>query len=414
MPSSPSSARWGVLLAATGFQLCTGAIYAWSFFQNPLVETYGWSHTQVSWCFSLCLCSLGITAAWGGTLLPKLGPQRLARIGGILFGLGYLIAATALFWKSLALLYLGYGVVGGIGIGLGYIPPVATVTRWFPDKKGLATSIVIMGFGFGNSLTGKLLAPWLYHVWHKDLALVFACLGIIFMTATALLATFLRNPPATSPAVTNAPPPSARDLRILAGLFGSTYVMLWTMFFLHSAAAYALITFQSPFLQDLWKGIDPRLTTDTLATYGATLIGISGLCNGVGRIIWGGLSDHIGRTATFRILLAIQVAIFFLFPLVGNPWLYGAMVCCILMCYGGGAGTMPSMVFDIFGAARMAVFYGAMLTASAAAGIVGPQLFAFFRDHCAAHARSYPFFTTAGMLSIALVFSLRLSDRAAG
>ena len=169
--------RWIVALAGAWLQLFLGTVYAWSYFQNPISEAYGWTNTEVAGAFSLAICFLGLAAAWGGTKLPRYGPRRLAAIGGVLFGAGYLVAAAALRWRSLPLLYLGYGVVGGAGLGLGYVTPVATVAKWFPDKKGLATGLVIMGFGFGALLMSKLVAPALCQWSGNDLAVVFTCLG---------------------------------------------------------------------------------------------------------------------------------------------------------------------------------------------------------------------------------------------
>ena len=170
--------HWLVLAAGTILQLSLGTIYAWSYFQQPLMKAYGWQNYQVSWAFSVAIGCLGLTAATAGWLLPRFGPRKLAVGGGVLFGLGYLLAAAALREGSLPLFYLGYGFVGGCGLGLGYVTPVATVARWFPDKKGLATGIVIMGFGFGALLLSTCLAPWLMHVTGADLVRVFAWLGV--------------------------------------------------------------------------------------------------------------------------------------------------------------------------------------------------------------------------------------------
>ena len=149
--------RWGVAVLGTFLQLCLGTVYAWSYFQKPLMAAYGWSNAQTTVTFSLAIAFLGISATVGGSLLPRLGPRLLAMTGGFLFGAGYLLAAFALREKTLWLLYLGYGVVGGIGLGLGYVTPVATVARWFPDRKGLVTGMVVMGFGFGALLMSKSL-----------------------------------------------------------------------------------------------------------------------------------------------------------------------------------------------------------------------------------------------------------------
>ena len=190
------SNRWWIAVAGTVLQLCLGSVYAWSYFQKPLVEGYGWSNTQVAWAFSLAIGFLGLAAAVGGVSLPRFGPRKLAITGSLLYGVGYLLAALALCWKNLGLLWLGFGVIGGIGLGLGYVTPVATAAKWFPDKKGLVTGMVVMGFGFGALLMSKVLAPWLNAAFQGQLPLVFAGAGLIFGAIGVLAAMSLRNPPA--------------------------------------------------------------------------------------------------------------------------------------------------------------------------------------------------------------------------
>jgi len=151
--------RWLVASMGTLLQLCLGTVYAWSYFQKPIMERFGWSNSQTAWTFSIAIAALGLAAAWGGMNLAKYGPRRLTRIGSILFSAGYLLGTLAFALKSLALLYLGYGIIGGIGLGLSYVTPVATVAKWFPDKKGLVTGMVIMGFGFGALFMSKVVAP---------------------------------------------------------------------------------------------------------------------------------------------------------------------------------------------------------------------------------------------------------------
>jgi MFS transporter, OFA family, oxalate/formate antiporter len=188
--------RWRIALMGTLLQLCLGTVYAWSFFQNPLMDAYHWTNAQVAWVFSTAICFLGLAAAWGGINLAKYGPRKLAMAGGILFGAGYLLGALALHLESLALLYLGYGVIGGIGLGLGYVTPVATAAKWFPDKKGLVTGMVVMGFGFGALLMSKVLAPTLVQWTGGNYVTVFAALGVFFLAVTLPVASLLRNPPA--------------------------------------------------------------------------------------------------------------------------------------------------------------------------------------------------------------------------
>ncbi len=165
--------RWRIAIFGTLLQVCLGTVYAWSFFQKPLVQTYGWSNSQAAWAFSTAICFLGLAAAWGGMNLAKIGPRKLAMAGGVLFGVGYLIASVALNMHSLILLYVGYGIIGGCGLGLGYVTPVATAAKWFPDKKGFVTGMVVMGFGFGALVMSKVIAPILMDMFNNNLVQVF-------------------------------------------------------------------------------------------------------------------------------------------------------------------------------------------------------------------------------------------------
>ena len=421
MAKSVFDNRWFIALAGTAMQACLGTVYAWSYFQKPLAEGYGWSNAQVTWTFSLSICCLGLAAAWGGLQLSRVGPRRLAMIGGLLFGAGHLVAALALHWKSLALLYLGYGVLGGFGLGLGYVTPVATVAKWFPDKKGLTTGMVIMGFGLGALLMSKLFAPLLYRASGGDMVLVFAWLGIGFLLSVVGLGAVLRNPPpGFSPTVANLPPAGVaitnvevlqtKDDLVLPGLLSRRFAAMWLVFFANIFAGISLISFQSPLFQNLWLSRDPGLTKEALAAYGATLIAVSSLFNGVGRILWGGVSDRIGRVRTFQIMLVSQIVVFGILIQVGNPWLFGGLICYILLCYGGGFGTMPSFVFDVFGPIQMPVVYGAILTAWSAGGIVGPQFVAFINDHYATHLAQYAFLCNIGVLLLGFVLASTLRD----
>ena len=366
MNKSFFDSRWFIALAGTALQLCLGTVYAWSYFQKPLAETYGWSNAQVTWTFSLAICCLGLAAAWGGLQLPRLGPRRLAMIGGVLFGVGHLVAALALHWKCLVLLYLGYGVLGGCGLGLGYVTPVATVAKWFPDKKGLTTGMVIMGFGFGALFMSKLFVPLLEWATSGDLVMVFAWLGIGFLLSIVSLGAVLRNPPpGFSPAGAYVLPAGVAIVegQVYPGLFSRRFATMWLVFFTNILAGISLLSFLSPLFQSLWQNRDPDLSKEALAACGATLIAVSSLFNGAGRMLWGWLSDRIGRVRTFRIMLASQIVVFGVLTQVGNPWLFGGLICYILLCYGGGFGTMPSFVLDVFGPTKMPVMYGAILTA---------------------------------------------------
>lgn len=407
--------RWSIAANGTLLMVCLGTVYAWSFFQKPLTEGYGWSNSQVAWAFSLAICCLGLAAAAGGVLLPRLGPTRLALAGGILFAAGYLVAALALSCRSLPLLYTGYGLLGGTGLGLGYVTPVTTVARWFPDRKGFATGMVVMGFGFGALLMSKLIAPFLLQLFPGNLPALFAAMGGLFLLVTVPAAAGIVNPPpgwqpagmvqpAAATAVTDSSDRTARTC-ILSGDFA----LLWLIFFCNITAGIAIIGLQSPLFQDICSKAGMTADPATLARYGATLIAVSSLFNGVGRFFWGGVSDRIGRRATFRLLLGSQFVAFLLLMGTGSPWLFALLVCYILLCYGGGFGTMPSFILDRFGARLMPAVYGAILTAWSAAGIAGPQLVALIKDaYPAGRAATISFALGAGFLLAGLLFSLLL------
>ena len=412
MPSTP---RWVVATACTALQLCLGTVYAWSFFQTMLVRDHGWSFTDTAWAFSIAIFSLGTSAAWAGAALPKLGPRKLAFAGSAMFCGGYFIASAALRLDLLWLFYLGYGVIGGAGIGLGYVTPVATVAKWYPDRKGLATGIVVMGFGVGAFLLSKVLAPVLVTETQtaqgSDLPQVFLYLGLIFAAILIPASFVLRDPPpgfamgASGAGLGSAPEVPLRDC-----LSSREFAVMWIVFFFNISAGISVISFQSPLLQDVWGLADPTIEPEMLAAYGATLIAISSLCNGVGRLLWGMVSDRIGRVAVFRILLASQMVVFGVLMTETNPWVFSILVCYVLLCFGGGFATMPSFIVDVFGARRMSIMYGAVLTAWAAAGIFGPLYVGHLKDQYPDRAVIYCFLIGILILGLGYVFSYLLND----
>ena len=320
-----------IVLLCTMLQICFGTVYAWSFFQTLLVAQLGWSFTDSAIAFSVAIFSLGTSAAWAGAALLRLGPRKLALAGSAMFSVGYLIAGLALHLDAILLFYLGYGVIGGAGIGLGYVTPVATVAKWFPDRKGLATGIVVMGFGLGALLLSKVLAPLLMLGTEGDLPLVFAWLGVVFAAILIPSSLALRDPPADfAAAPTNAPSKAESDDdagSVALCLHSPEFAMMWLVFFFNIAAGISVISFQSSLLQDVWGLADPSIEPQILAEYGATLIAVSSLCNGVGRLFWGLLSDRIGPVRVFRILLASQMVVFGVLMTERDPFLGPCLLC---------------------------------------------------------------------------------------
>ena len=399
-----------IALLCTNLQVCLGTVYAWSYFQTLLVRQLGWTFTETAWAFSITIFALGTSAAWAGAVLPKLGPRKLALAGSAMFAGGYLIASLALHLDLHWLFYLGYGVIGGAGIGLGYVTPVATVAKWFPDRKGLATGVVVMGFGVGALLLSKVLAPFLEFRTETDLVTMFFWFGIIFALILLPTSFLLSDPPPDFAPAAAAAADETPDVPLRDCLMSPEFVIMWLVFFFNISAGIAVISFQSSLLQDVWALFDPTAEPEILAQNGATLIAVSSLCNGVGRLLWGLLSDRLGRVTVFRILLASQMLVFGILMTERDPWIFSALVCYVLLCFGGGFATMPSFVLDVFGSKRMSTIYGAMLTAWAAAGIFGPLYVGYLKDQYPDRAVIYCFLIGILILGLGYVFTYLLSD----
>ncbi len=403
----PAATRWPIAIAGTALQACLGTVYAWSYFQVPIMKECGWTNENVTWVFSMAICCLGLAAAWGGWQLKqgRLPPRLLAVTGAVLFGLGHLVAADALARANWHLLLLGYGIIGGLGLGLAYVVPVATAAKWFPDKKGLVTGMVVMGFGFGALLMSKVLAPLAIQTFGGTLPQTFAAFGAVFLVLAPPAAWMMKNPPAgpgDPPAGTGAAAP------VPWGRFG----LLWLLFFCNIFVGISIISFQSPLLQDLLRRSQPGISASGLAAAGGTLIACGAIFNGLGRILWGAVSDRIGQSRAFSLMFGAQIAAFLILPHVASPVLFGIFVCAILLCYGGGFGVVPSFVLQLFGIRSMAMLFGLALTAWSSAGLAGPRFLAWLRDHYPAQqASSTAFGVCAILLSAGLAISLLPSLR---
>jgi OFA family oxalate/formate antiporter-like MFS transporter len=410
--------RWLIAIMGTLLMVVLGSVYAWSFFQKPIIAQYGWSNSGVAWVFSMSIVFLGLSAAWGGINLPKYGPRKLAMLGSILWGAGWLIGSLALSISSLPLLIIGVGVIGGCGLGLGYVTPVVTSGKWFPDKFGFVTGMVVMGFGFGALIMSKIFAPIIMNITDSNLVTTFLYIGIIFLVLGFPAATFIRPPAAgyvpegyTPPVKTAAQTAATADITVKQSVTSGKFIMMWLIFFINITAGIMLIGFQSPMMQDITGKNDPTLDALALASIGATLIAITSIFNGVGRFFWGGLSDKIGRVQAFRLIIGINLLVFILLMFVGNPWIFGALFCIVLLNYGGGFGTMPSFVGTIFGTKLQPAVYGIILTAWSTAGIVGPQIAAIMKDKFPETASTYSFIAAAGLLVIGLVIAFMLNNK---
>ncbi|TFG48895.1 MAG: MFS transporter [Candidatus Brocadiia bacterium] len=361
-------------------QFMLGTVYAWSVFKKPFMASHGWSNEQVGMAFTLVITFLGLAAAFGGRFVDKAGARKVATIAAVLFGLGTILTGVADRMGSLSLLYIGYGVIGGIGNGLGYVTPVAVLVRWFPDKRGFITGLAVMGFGFGAALMGQI-APLMIPKTEVingvlsitgpgfGLANTFYLFGAVYLVVLLAAAQFLNNPPpnwsVSANAQKKAAVPQAACVELGAAVRMPQFFILWVMFFINITAGIALISNLSPLVQDAC-GIS--------ALAAGTVIMISSLFNGLGRIFWSSLSDKLGRKVVFMLILGTQIPLFFILPQISNVIVFTVVACYILACYGGGFATMPAYAADTFGTKNMGSIYGKILLAWAAAGVAGPVL----------------------------------------
>lgn len=368
---SPKS-RWGIAAAGFLMQMALGAVYAWSVFRTPLVKQFHWSISDVTLTFTICIFVLGVAAFFGGLWLSKVGPRTVALTGGFLYGLGVFLAsfsANKLWW-----LYLSYGVIGGIGLGFGYIVPIAVLVKWFPDRRGLITGIAVGGFGAGALVTAPVATRLIQHV---GVLPTFAYLGIIYLIVTMASGYFMQNPEDgwkpvgwTISGAQNLQR-AARDYTLGEALSTWQWWALWLLLFLNTSAGISLISQESPIFQEIDK---------TSAILAAEMVGIVSIGNAAGRIFWAWISDSITRRWTFLVMFILQVGLFWVLPSLGSVAILTAVSFLILMCYGGGFGTMPAFAADYFGSKNVGPIYGLMLTAWGTASAFGPLLIAHLRE----------------------------------
>ena len=414
MPNQGSSStsmpinRWFIALAGVVMQLVLGTVYAWSVFKKPFMATHGWTNDQTGLAFTLVILFIGVSAAFGGKFVDKAGARKVATLAAILFGLGTVLTGVADATGSLVLLSLGYGVIAGIGNGLGYITPIAVLVRWFPDKRGLITGLAVMGFGFGSAIIGQI-APFMIPnvdaageivATNLGLANTFYLFGGVFFVLLIIAAQFLNNPPAgwTPPVALNqkaAPAPVAAAVELRGALGMYQFYILWLLLFLNVTAGIALISNLSVMAQE---------ACTVTAVVAGTVIFVSSLFNGLGRIFWASLSDKSGRKVVFAIMFGTQVPLFFILPQISNIVLFTVVACYILACYGGGFASMPAYAADTFGAKNMGQIYGKILLAWAAAGVAGPMLMEYIKKSSGSFQTAV--FVAGGLLIVGFVLNL--------
>ena len=395
-----------IALAAVAIHLSIGSIYAYSIYQLPLEEAQGWATSQVTLAFSIAVFVLGLTAAFLGTYVEEYGPRLAGLAAAVLYGAGMIGAGVSVQLGSLPLFLATFGVVGGMGIGLGYISPIGTLLEWFPDRRGMATGLAVMGFGAGALLTGPLGS---YLIQEFSVATAFYGLGALYFVLMTLGASYLAKPadgwlPEGMQDEEDAHEKSTSALSGIETLTAAEartstrFWMVWLIIFINVSAGIMLLAFASPMLQQIGGAT---------ATTAAFITGYIGIFNGGGRIFWSSLSDYVGRTTTYGAFMIIQIGAFLVMPQLAGVWVLAGTMFLVITCYGGGFACLPAYLSDLFGTKEVSAIHGYALTAWGVAGVAGPQLASFILETTGGYTNALYVTNAVLVVGLATVVALR-------
>lgn len=390
--------RWLIALSAVGIHISIGSVYAWSVLTRPVMDAMGLSLPEATWAFSIAILFLGLSAGFLGHVVERLGPRRSGLLSMLFFATGLLGTAWAVERQSLALLYFFYGFIGGIGLGTGYITPVATLVKWFPRHRGFATGLAIMGFGFAAFIAGPVMQRLTAAYGLAENFLFMACAYALVMGASALYLAPPRPGEVTDTidavvkeelAAAPAPAPQKQYTRREA-VKTPEFAALWWIFFTNITCGIGLLAVASPMAQEVIR-MSPAGA--------ASLVGIIGIVNGAGRIFWSTVSDWIGRGAVYILFFTIEVFAFWQLAGTSDAAAFAAWVLLIISCYGGGFSCMPAYLSDLFGVRHLSSIHGVILTAWGMAGIAGPLLLSVMKSETGGYGATLRLF--AGLLALA-------------
>jgi MFS family permease len=427
----PGFNRWLIPPAALAIHLCIGQAYATSVYKIALVRHFHTSLTAIGIIFSIAIVTLGISAAVTGTWVERAGPRRAMFTAACFWASGFLIASLGIATTQLWLVYLGYGVVGGIGLGIGYISPVSTLIKWFPDRPGLATGMAIAGFGGGaliaSPLSRQLMAlydphynaTFSYSIASRNaVAALFVTLGIIYFVVMMFGVFTVKVPaPGWQPAGFDPSKLHAKRMVTTANVSAANaietpqFVLLWLVLFCNVTAGIGLLEQASPMLQDFFREAGG---SSVGATAAAAFVGLLSLFNMLGRFIWSSTSDFLGRKPTYVMYLGVGMFLYILLAVAGSSStaVFVGLACIIISFYGGGFATVPAYLRDMFGTYHVGAVHGRLLTAWSAAGVAGPLIVNGFLDAQgkpgALIADDYKpaLFTMVGVLAIGFIANL--------
>jgi MFS family permease len=418
--AGPGFNRWLVPPAALCIHLCIGEVYAFSVFNKPLSQAIGitapvpgsdWTIPDLGWIFSVAIAVLGISSALFGRWMERVGPRMAMFYAAIAFAAGFFVSAIGVQVHQLWLVYLGYGVIGGWGLGVGYISPVSTLIKWFPDRPGLATGTAIMGFG-GAALIASplsvLLMKYFGSATSVGVAPTFVVLGVLYLIWMMVGSQIVRVPPdgwrpaGWTPVNTEGKMITTHQVVRAQAVRTPQFWLLWLVLFFNVTAGIAVLGQASLMAQDV---------LGVTAAAAAGFVGLLSLFNMGGRIFWASMSDYIGRKGTYVIFFVVGAILYALTPTLGqlhNIALFVLAYCIVLTFYGGGFATIPAYLRDLFGTVEVGAIHGVLLTAWSAAGVVGPVLINYIRAFELSHgvAKNDAYGVTMYVMAVLLVLGL--------
>ena len=407
--------RWRIPIGAVAVHICIGSVYAWSTFNRPIQALFPnepWWFSPPYTTFTTALVLLGLSAAFGGPWVERRGPRAAATAAALFFGSGLLIGGTGLAFSQPLLVFLGMGVIGGIGCGLGYIAPVSTLVKWFPDRRGMATGMAIMGFGGGAFLAGYLNVFFMDRI---GVANTVMALGATYLVVMLVGSRLLERPPAgwkpagwIAPATTTAMI-TDRSVTRNQAIQTPQFYLLWGILFINVTAGIGILAQASPMMQDMFH---------RTALQAAAVVSLISIFNASGRFLWASGSDYIGRRNTYTVFFVAQFALFLMIPRLAasGSWpLFQASLFIVFTMYGGGFATIPAFLADIFGPDNVGAIHGALLTAWSAAAVAGPLIITELSNRAKAalapgadriHIYDTPLEVLAGLLAVGFVLTL--------
>ena len=356
--------RWLIAISAIAIHLSIGGAYAYSVYKNPIATELGWEASQITIAFTIMMGLAGFAAALFGSTVEKLGPRRAAMVAAVLFGLGQGGAGIAIAMDSIVLYWLTYGLLSGLGMGIGYIAPVSTLVKWFPNRRGLATGMAVLGFGSGALITAPVAVNLMDAF---GISNTYFILGISYFVLMMLGALYIAPPKEgevekmvlTGKAKTQ----EIAQMSAREAVRTKQFWMLWAMHLINVTSGLMLISVASPMAQEI-AGLSVAAA--------AAMVGLMGLFNGGGRLLWAAGSDYIGRSNVFVIFFTIQLIAFITLPFTTNAILLQLFIFLVVSCYGGGFSNLPAFASDLFGTKQLGVIHGYLLTTWSLGGIFGP------------------------------------------